>query len=651
MPNSPRMTFPIPPKDSDPWYDAFVAMVGAIDTSAYAAREDRGYILTGGGNVSFTASTGDLAWDAALVFPSPIVGFQLTLAATSVVLGDGQILYADVTRSPSAPVTLTAVTASQLPSTDTALLLAVRIGSAVYWRNGARLLDGDNRSLFDSGGGGGDMAIGSPVTGGTAGSVLFVDSSGDLGQNNANLFWDRTHLALGIGTNNPGEGYGVAADISLGIRRAGANFILIDNVTASADAGIYIQTAAENLDACIFVDETDSQKLKFATGTFSGHSSRVSNTWMSIDQAGTVAVRQALDLTYVTSGRVLFVSGSSGAVAQDANFNWDPSTHNLTLGPGGQTGDTLTVTAGGAGSSCMCIRSTNAAGYSVAVFHDYSNAEQGAMGYANPSAPASFVAGKNYIFADTVDWVFANPTQVQLTVGMTAGSASLQFADGAYASVSASGTGKFRYNNSATQFEQSINGGGWTSFGGGSGMGIGVAVTSGTSGSVLFVDAGHNLAQDNSNFFWDGTSHCLRVGASAVATAYASFPLTVSTSSSDIVSYMWNTSASGFSAVGFLDNSLTYRCIVGYGNSGAAGVLAGHAFIDTNGVDLIVVDGVSGHVEFQFGMTDGSTFVQLADGAGAAVSPANTARVIWNNGTGKLQVSKNGAAYVDILTL
>lgn len=47
------------------------------------------------------------------------------------------------------------------------------------------------------------MVIGNAVSGGTAGSPLFVDGSGNLGQNNANYFWDVTNLALGIGNNAP----------------------------------------------------------------------------------------------------------------------------------------------------------------------------------------------------------------------------------------------------------------------------------------------------------------------------------------------------------------------------------------------------------------------------------------------------------------
>lgn len=58
------------------------------------------------------------------------------------------------------------------------------------------------RSTSTSSGGGGselEIAIGEPVIGGTAGSVLFVDSSGNLAQDNANFFWDDTGNILKLG--------------------------------------------------------------------------------------------------------------------------------------------------------------------------------------------------------------------------------------------------------------------------------------------------------------------------------------------------------------------------------------------------------------------------------------------------------------------
>lgn len=46
-------------------------------------------------------------------------------------------------------------------------------------------------------------AIGAPVFSGTPGSVLFVDSSGNMGQDNANFFYDASGHNLGIGVTNP----------------------------------------------------------------------------------------------------------------------------------------------------------------------------------------------------------------------------------------------------------------------------------------------------------------------------------------------------------------------------------------------------------------------------------------------------------------
>ena len=47
------------------------------------------------------------------------------------------------------------------------------------------------------------VSIGDPVGSGTFSSVLFVDSSGNLAQDNSNLFWDDTNDRLGVGTDSP----------------------------------------------------------------------------------------------------------------------------------------------------------------------------------------------------------------------------------------------------------------------------------------------------------------------------------------------------------------------------------------------------------------------------------------------------------------
>ena len=49
---------------------------------------------------------------------------------------------------------------------------------------------------------GAGTSIGSPITSSTAGSILFVDSSGNLAQNNSKLYWDNSRPGFTIGTNS-----------------------------------------------------------------------------------------------------------------------------------------------------------------------------------------------------------------------------------------------------------------------------------------------------------------------------------------------------------------------------------------------------------------------------------------------------------------
>ena len=154
MPNTNKMIWPFPNKDSDPWFESFLSMVTGMDSSGYASREDRNIILDGGGNVSFTASTGLLQWTAPIVLISPINPYKETIPTGFVNLQDGQFFYVNVTRAPTGGISLAAFVATQVPNTDDAYVIAVRDGSAVYFRNGARIGDGETSTLFSSGGGG-----------------------------------------------------------------------------------------------------------------------------------------------------------------------------------------------------------------------------------------------------------------------------------------------------------------------------------------------------------------------------------------------------------------------------------------------------------------------------------------------------------------
>jgi hypothetical protein len=82
-----------------------------------------------------------------------------------------------------------------------------------------------------------------------------------------------------------------------------------------------------------------------------------------------------------------------------------------------------------------------------------------------------------------------------------------------------------RDNNGVLEFKNATSS--WTALGSStstssgtsSGMAIGSSVTSGTSGSVLFIDSANKLAQDNSHFFWDNTNDRLGLGTTTPSAA------------------------------------------------------------------------------------------------------------------------------------
>lgn len=74
------------------------------------------------------------------------------------------------------------------------------------------------------------------------------------------------------------------------------------------------------------------------------------------------------------------------------------------------------------------------------------------------------------------------------------------------------------------------------------GMAIGGTVTSGTTGSVLFIGASSALAQDNANFFWDDTNNRLGIGTSTPSVPFEVYSasttnrgLTITQATSDIL--------------------------------------------------------------------------------------------------------------------
>lgn len=151
MPNSPRMIWPYPAKDTDPWFEKFDSMVRAQDASGYASREDRHITFAQGGVFSFDGTTNVLSWDDTLELLSPIAGFRNDVPANNpsgVTILEGEALYVNVVRGPVSNVSLATFVASTVPNTDDAMLLCIRRNNACYFRNGARIVDGESKGIF-----------------------------------------------------------------------------------------------------------------------------------------------------------------------------------------------------------------------------------------------------------------------------------------------------------------------------------------------------------------------------------------------------------------------------------------------------------------------------------------------------------------------
>lgn len=148
MPNTNKMQWPFPAKDSDPWFEFFEQMTIAMDSSGYAAREDRQIIMGGGGDVTFDAGSDELSWTDPLDFYSLISGFKISVPAGTVSLNDGEVLYLNLTRSPTQNLGVSTAAANQVPNTDDAMALAVRVAGAVYWRHGSRVNSGETVNIF-----------------------------------------------------------------------------------------------------------------------------------------------------------------------------------------------------------------------------------------------------------------------------------------------------------------------------------------------------------------------------------------------------------------------------------------------------------------------------------------------------------------------
>jgi len=199
-------------------------------------------------------------------------------------------------------------------------------------------------------GGGGGVSIGDAVGSGTSGSILFVDASTNLAQDNGELYWDNTNNRLGIGTNSPSAAIEVDAGASTeyAILSTGANGrvglttqyggIHFNNVEATADLWQLSERDTANFD------------ISFGTPD-AGNNVSATNTILRITSGGNVGIglgntdpSQKLHVV----GTIRQTNVTDAIVYADANGDLGA----LTVGSGlSLVGSTLTATGGGGGGS------------------------------------------------------------------------------------------------------------------------------------------------------------------------------------------------------------------------------------------------------------------------------------------------------------
>jgi hypothetical protein len=187
---------------------------------------------------------------------------------------------------------------------------------------GAGLIMGSSPFAGGGGGGSGGASIGSSVSGGTDGSVLFVQG-GNLAQDNANFFWDDTDNQLVLGAGTASKPSLIFTDDTTGHYRGAAN------VLAMAISGVQALTlggTGPDSDQTLAVGRCLIDSRTTDTANFSHR---------DMSAAGQVAImQQAAGAVFINaaSGQALSfqIAGSSKWRLNSSTFAFEPTGDNST---------------------------------------------------------------------------------------------------------------------------------------------------------------------------------------------------------------------------------------------------------------------------------------------------------------------------------
>ena len=151
---SPRMEWPFPSENEDPWYPSYEDQIRAMDASGFASREDRNLVLSGGGTLTWNTATG-LTWTEAFRVWSPSTGFYSLLQPNTLLPADAQCIRSEIVRAPGSNRSVAAEVAPIMQNTDNSYVLGMRSGTNFIFRNGVVIQNGvtiDAEDLFGGGG-------------------------------------------------------------------------------------------------------------------------------------------------------------------------------------------------------------------------------------------------------------------------------------------------------------------------------------------------------------------------------------------------------------------------------------------------------------------------------------------------------------------
>lgn len=173
----------------------------------------------------------------------------------------------------------------------------------------------------------------------------------------------------------------------------------------------------------------------------------------------------------ITASGVVYASGANTAATDATNLQYYQPEQTLNVGAtavtncgAGACNTALNVTSATTGVIPVYSWNTSTSGYSGYAWNNTASVQQGSMGFANSAVSITAYRNLNFFSSPQVDYIFGEDSTgtVINRIGMTAGSASSQWANGSSAAVGAASTGKFIYNSTTNTFRVSLNGGAYT---------------------------------------------------------------------------------------------------------------------------------------------------------------------------------------------